>query len=286
MSRKYKGKIGTVNQTGRVRIQRSDYDLKVGWPSDGGCAFLETVSVNVPESFNANSRIFVDVNEKRNFMRFDCGTKASPKLPDERELTEIGRNGFTAQIRIVDAGGSGLVVARTAPFRFKSPDQKTPKIGGKNDEGQKQVQLFVVEPGDFHGDKIPIRIEFPTSTQKPVVLKVNRDCEELLNELCEVSRAGVWVLAVLPHLRCILQRVVSECRNEEFDPSETIHPNSKWQALWNNWASIHHGSKGLQDMDDLDDFGEVDEWIESVLTNFCSTIGNPVKQVNRLMGGA
>ena len=57
------------------------------------------------------------------------------------------------------------------------------------------------------------------------------------------------------------------------------------KALWNDWASSH-GSKGLQDVDDLDDFTEVDEWIESVLTNFCSTIGNPVKQVNRLMGGA
>ena len=219
-------------------------------------------------------------------MRFDCGTKASLQLPEERELTAIGRNNFQAQIRIVDASGSGLLEARTAPVNFSSPDPKTKRIGGQNEDGEKQVQLFVVEPGDFQGANMPIRIEFPTSTQKPVVLKVNRDCDELLNELCEVSRAGVWVLAVLPHLRCILQRVVSECRNEEFDPSEAIHPNSKWQALWNNWASIHHGSKGLQDMDDLDDFTEVDKWIESVLTNFCSTIGNPVKQVNRLMGGA
>ena len=46
MSNKYKGKIGTVNQTGRVRIQRTDYDLKVKWPSDGGCAFWITVSVD------------------------------------------------------------------------------------------------------------------------------------------------------------------------------------------------------------------------------------------------
>lgn len=285
MSKKYKGKIGTVNQTGRVRIQRTDYVLDVSWPSDGGCAFLETVSVNVPESFNANSRIFIDVNHKRNFMRFDCGTKASLQLPEERELTAIGRNNFQAQIRIVDASGSGLLEARTAPVNFSSPDPKTKRIGGQNEDGEKQVQLFVVEPGDFGTDNIPIRIEFPASVQKPVVLKVNQNCDELLNELCEVSRAGVWVLAVLPHLRCILQRVVSECRNEEFDPSETIHPNSKWQALWNDWAS-RHGGKGLQDVDDWDDFKEVDEWIESVLTNFCSTIGNPVKQVNRLMGGA
>ena len=285
MTNKYKGKIGTVNQTGRVRIQRTNYELKVKWPSDEGCAILDKVSVDIPESFSADSRIFVDVNHKRNFMRFDCGTKANLQLPQERELTFIGRNNFRAQIRVVDASGSGLLVARTAPVNFSTPDPKTKKIGGHNDGGKKQVQLFVVEPGDFQGANMPIRIEFPTSTQKPVVLRVNKDCEELLNELCDVSRAGVWVLAVLPHLRCILQRVVSECRNEEFDPSETIHPNSKWQALWNAWASSH-GGKGLQDVDDLDDFSEIDEWIESVLTNFCSTIGNPVKQVNRLMGGA
>ena len=283
-SQKYKGKIGTVNQTGRQRIKRTDYTLNINW-SGGGNASLHEVSVNIPESFSADSRIFVDVNHKRNFMRFDCGTKASLQLPEERELTAIGRNNFKAQIRIIDASGSGLVEARTAPVNFSSPDPRTNKIDGKNADGEKQVQLFVVEPGDFGTDNIPIRIEFPTSTQKPVVLKVNRNCEELLSELCEVSRAGVWVLAVLPHLRCILQRVVSECRNEEFDPSEDIHPNSKWQSLWNNWASTH-GGKGLQDIDDWDDFGEVDEWIESVLTNFCSTIGNPVKQVNRLMGGA
>ena len=166
-------------------------------------------------------------------------------MPQERELTFIGRNNFRAQIRIVDARGSGLLVARTAPVDFSTPDPKTKKIGGHNDGGKKQVQLFVVEPGDFQGANMPIRIEFPTSTQKPVVLRVNKDCEELLNELCDVSRAGVWVLAVLPHLRCILQRVVSECRNEEFDPSETIHPNSKWQALWNAWASSH-GGKGYK----------------------------------------
>ena len=285
MTNKYKGKIGTVNQTGRARIQRTNYQLKVKWPSDDGCAVLDKVSVDIPESFSPNSRIFVDVNHKRNFMRFDCGTKANLVLPQERELTFIGRNNFKAQIRIVDASGSGLLVARTAPVNFSTPDPKTKRIGGENDGGEKQVQLFVVEPGDFQGANMPIRIEFPASTQKPVVLRVNKDCEELLNELCDVSRAGVWVLAVLPHLRCILQRVVSECRDEEFDPSETIHPNSKWQALWNAWASSHCG-KGLQDVDDLDDFSEVDEWIESVLTNFCSTIGNPVKQVNRLMGGA
>lgn len=285
MTNKYKGRIGTVNQTGRTRIRRTNYELSVKWPSDEGCAILDKVSVDMPESFSGDSRIFVDVNHKRNFMRFDCGTKANLQLPQERELTLIGRNNFRAQIRIVDARGSGLLVARTAPVNFSTPDPKTKKIGGHNDGGEKQVQLFVVEPGDFQGANIPIRIEFPTSTQKPVVLRVNKDCEELLNELCDVSRAGVWVLAVLPHLRCILQRVVSECRNEEFDPSETIHPNSKWQALWNAWASSH-GGKGLQDVDDLDDFSEVDEWIESVLTNFCSTIGNPVKQVNRLMGGA
>jgi hypothetical protein len=284
MSQKYKGKISTVNQTGRQRILRTDYVLKIKWPAEG-CAILDVVSVNVPESFSAESRIFVDVNHKRNFMRFDCGTKASLKLPDERELTAIGRNNFRAQIRIVDASGSGLVVARTAPVPRSPPEPKTKKISGKNADGEKQVQLFVVKPGDFGTDNVPIKIEFPTSTQKPVVLRVNQNCEELLNELCEVSRAGVWVLAVLPHLRCILQRVVSECRNEEFDPSEDIHPNSKWQALWNNWAHAQC-NKGLQDIDDLDDFGEVDVWIDSVLTNFCSTIGNPVKQVNRLMGGA
>ena len=285
MTNKYKGRIGTVNQTGRTRIRRTNYELSVKWPSDEGCAILDKVSVDMPESFSGDSRVFVDVNHKRNFMRFDCGTKANLQLPQERELTHIGRNNFRAQIRIVDARGSGLLVARTAPVDFSTPDPKTKKIGGHNDGGEKQVQLFVVEPGDFQGANIPIRIEFPTSAQKPVVLRVNKDCEELLNELCDVSRAGVWVLAVLPHLRCILQRVVSECSNEEFDPSETIHPNSKWQALWNAWASSH-GGKGLQDVDDLDDFSEVDEWIESVLTNFCSTIGNPVKQVNRLMGGA
>ena len=65
-------------------------------------------------------------------------------------------------------------------------------------KGRETAQLFVVEPGDFQGANMPIRIEFPASVQKPVVLRVNRDCEELLNELCDVSRAGVWVLAVLP----------------------------------------------------------------------------------------
>ena len=283
MSQNYKGKIGKVNQTGRQRILRTDYVLKIKWPAQG-CAILDGVSVNLPESFSAESRIFVDVNSKRNFMRFDCGTKASLKLPDERELTAIGRNNFRAQIRVVDASGSGLVVARTAPVNRSPPDPRTTKINGKNANGEKQVQLFVVEPGEFGTDNVPIRIEFPTSTQKPVVLKVNQNCEELLDELCDVSRAGVWVLAVLPHLRCILQRVVSECRNEEFDPTEDIHPNSKWQALWSNWANTH-GQSNLQDID-LDDFGEVDKWIDSVLTNFCKTIGNPVKQVNRMMGGA
>ena len=105
MSQKYKGKIGTVNQTGRQRIKRTDYTLTIDW-SGGGNASLNEVSVNVPEAFSADSRIFVDVNHKRNFMRFDCGTKAKFQLPEERELTAIGRNNFQAQIRIVDASGS------------------------------------------------------------------------------------------------------------------------------------------------------------------------------------
>ena len=70
-------------------------------------------------------------------MRFDCGTKASLQLPEERELTFIGRNNFKAQIRVVDASGSGLVLARTAPFDFSSPDPKTKRIGGQNDQGER-----------------------------------------------------------------------------------------------------------------------------------------------------
>ena len=160
MTNKYKGRIGTVNQTGRTRIRRTNYELSVKWPSDEGCAILDKVSVDMPESFSGDSRVFVDVNHKRNFMRFDCGTKANLQLPQERELTHIGRNNFRAQIRIVDARGSGLLVARTAPVDFSTPDPKTKKIGGHKDGGEKQVQLFVVEPGDFQGANIPIRIEF------------------------------------------------------------------------------------------------------------------------------
>lgn len=282
MALNFKGRKGTVNQTGRIRIKREDYNLSFDWPAEG-CASIASLTVICPEALSDSSRIFLDVNHKTNFMRFDCGTKSNFNLPKDLELTYIGRNAFTSQIRIVDTD-SGIVVARSAPFTTPTPDPKTKKIGGYNNNGEKQVQLFVVEEGDFE-DLNPVKIEYPTSTQKPVVLRVNSKCQELIDELCEVSRAGIWVLTVLPHLRCILQRLVSECRSEEFDPSENIHQNSKWQVLWNQWATSHAG-KGLQDIEDIDDYQEVDLWIESVLTNFCSTIGNPIKQVNRLMDGA
>lgn len=288
MSDEYKGKKGTVNQTGRQRIKQVDYTLLFKWPGDGiTCASLNEVAATIPDIFSANSKVFVDVWFRRTYMRFECGTKAEISLPADVKLTDIGRNPFKAQIRVVDHTGNGLVVARTASSSQTPPETKKKKIKKKNVEGEKQVQLFVVEPGGLDTDSTPIRLAFPTA-QEPVKLIIHPNCTELFDELSDVSRAGIWVLSVLPHLRCILLRLVADCQNEEFDPSEDIHPNSQWQVLWNSWASSMHGDKGLQDVDDIDDVEETDEWIDSVLSNFCLTIGNPVKQVNRLMkmGGA
>lgn len=281
----FKGKKTTVNQTGRIKILRTNYTFNVAWPKDGTSPpSLVEIAVTIPDTCGAGSLVFADVWVKSKYMRFDCGTKANIQLPDDVELTDIGRNTFNAQIRVVDPTDQRLVLARTAEVPIYNPDPKPPKVGGNKEGGEKDFQLFHVTKADFGGSMIPIRLEFPEAAQKPVVIKVNQDCQDLHDELRDVGRSGIYALAVLPYLRSILQRVVSDCGAGVFDPSENIHSRSTWQALWNYWAETISG-EGLENLDDYEN-DTVDKWIESVLDSYCMTIGNPARQVNRLMGGA
>lgn len=272
-----KSKKATVNHTGRMRILRKDFTIKVDW--DGNNPEIERESFRPPPltDLPAGSRVFIDANYQNHFQFFDLGTKSDIALPKDLSLRGIGHNAVTFVIRVVDPSVPGLLCARSAPYRIIPPSDKKPRKG-------ETFSLLRFELRDL-GSGVPMRINFPSiqGSSDPVAIQINRkECVELYHTL-EEEEPAYHALVLPSHLTTIAERLASDKLRGVFNPQEDVTKKSSWQSHWNylffNWTG-----KGLDKVDPGEP-GEISVWIDEILSRWSILSGNPAWVISRHLGG-
>ncbi|MAU85247.1 MAG: hypothetical protein CMA21_01400 [Euryarchaeota archaeon] len=273
-------KYGKVNFTGRTRIDRSRFKLKVLWGEEyvrhkGYMPVIERESfwLDLPEDYPPETKVFLDVTHQNNYQHFDLGTKGDLRLPDSLVLDEIGQNQATFEIRAIDPS-NGMLIGRSSPYPVRPPKDKP------NSKKRETFQLLRYSPADLDRG-IPMMIEFPkiTGSNDAIKILINRsECESLWYALEE--NEPVPKAFILPgYLSCIAERLVSDYLAEAFDPEEEATRNSSWQTHWNHLFRGWTG-RGVGQID-VGDPVDIQEWVKDIIYHWGILSGHPAKVIQR-----
>src|SRR5476651_1773831 len=95
----------SLNFTGRKRIAQSDVVVAITG-KDGNAAFDATLAL-AKYKFPDNARVYVEAYRQMDWMRFDFGSAASIRPPDDRRLTRFeSAEGVLFRIRVVSPDGT------------------------------------------------------------------------------------------------------------------------------------------------------------------------------------
>ena len=266
-------KIGTPNLTGRTRIRRSDYKIKIDWSDPNNPEIdRDSFRLDCSDSWPSGSRIFIDANYRRNWHRIDLGTKAKMNLPEDLILHSIGQNPVTLHIRVAHPEERNILIARSAPIRLL-PDKEKPRDLPQGNRELLQFDVRELEAG------IPTQIEFPSTIGGPIVIGINRECPQLYYAL-EEEIPQFLAFIIPPYLNTIIHRLVSDLMKNNFDPNDPgNHKESPWQNQWNHLLSSWAG-RGLQEIDHNDD-SEITNWIDYIVRHWSILSGDPALDINR-----
>lgn len=270
---------GNVNLTGRRRLNRKLFKLKVDWEK----MEISTLDLNLgslmagKDGIPANSPVSLTARFRDVWEEFDLGVVGALDIPSEMSLKKFGSNPITFQFRLRSAkvGEEGILNVRSAKFSHSKPQGGTIKL--KVDE----YHLLHFEIVTFSTKGVPLEIQFPTNPQGTVSIRVNQqECPQLFEALDE-GIGAYWGLVVVPYLSTIVERLASDANRGAFEPTETPDENSEWQCMMNavfkDWVG-----HGVQDID-IEDGEEVSEWARKVSSHFCRLIGNPALAANTLV---
>jgi len=270
-----KRKKGTPNLTGRQRIKRSSFKIKVDWSGPNPVLDRDGFRLDIPSTWPESSNVYIDAQHQRKWQRIELGTVNNLSLPDNLELSEIGHNPITFHIRVTSPDHPGLLVARSSEIRIRDNREKAKPVP----QGSRQLLMFAdreLECG------IPTKIEFPTSNQ-PMRILINKDCISLKHALDEETPQYMAYI-IPPYVSLIANRLVSDAICDVFNPEDAgNHPSSPWQNQWNHLFSAWAG-KGIHEID-YHDASEVTEWIDDILRHWSLVSGNPAADISRAMGG-
>ncbi len=231
------------NSTGRTRIPRSRIEIKLQEPLDHGAfptafATIDLAELELPHSATVEMEAYF----RSSSMRFQCGTVASIKVPDNMVLSEIDRGGAVRfRLLVIDADRSGRIIAMAdglRPLRDRdSPDRQS---------------LLPVRETDLGDQMWKIDVDYRTG---PTLL-INGSIPGLASTLRE--HALIQGL-LLPHaLRMILAELGRSSADEEDD-------------IWRkDWRTFLRALDVPDEPDDPDDPESVEEWIEHAVGVFCS----------------
>ena len=227
-----------LNFTERAKIPRSDVRITLRHDDDGVLVFdpqISFASVAVAPA----SRVFIEAYYRTSFMRFDCGSVAAFRLPEDRRLTEIAETSLVRfRIKLVDdhrivAVADDIVVS----------DEK-PEMSGR-------TPLLPVNFTDALGQQA-WRVAFEPNG--PVLELNNR-----IPDVKDIARNDALFFALVypAAVRQVLTQILL------VDEHEAHEDGDEWWSLWLQWAA-RYASPLPQDAEDAP------FWIEEVVAAFCN----------------
>jgi hypothetical protein len=238
--------IRKFNFTGRKKIKRSLVRVDLRRDGDGCRCFDIALSLDTM-ALPAAAHLYVEAYHRTAYQRFDCGTVANLRIPEDRRLlrfSETLRPLF--RVKVVDRSfGVGRILAAVDKVRPQSVD----------DLPADSQSLLFVEYDDLGNAvwQLDLDGDWP-------VLRLNRNAEDI--SLVASSDKRFLPLVYPEVLRQILVRVLLV--DEHSDP----YCDDDWPSLWLKLASRQPGVGLPPDRGRSDQGAWIDKAVESFSGNY------------------
>jgi hypothetical protein len=240
--------IRRLNYTGRVKVPRNRVDISL-FKDNEGKYFKAKINL---EGFNfpPEAKVFIEPNYKGVYQRFDFGTVANFKEPNNTRLNELPETELAYfDISIVDESNKiGLLLGKA-----KGIPVSTDNI--PND----RIPLLYVNPTDLKNQFW--KLSFDSSDDNRPILEINNR----IPELYEKAKNDInFISLVYPiAFRGVLTKIIEE---GSFDVEE-----DHWIALWLKFINTTLGIKALPETNNEQEgmTPEQEEWIDECVNEYC-----------------
>ncbi|WDF78406.1 hypothetical protein PQ469_00100 [Mucilaginibacter sp. KACC 22773] len=233
--------IRKFNYTGRVKIPERQTKIKLF--ENGSYPYFNAYLDLQELKFPIHARIFVEAYFASNFLRFDYGTIGQIKAPAQTSLIDLPNiEQVRFRVKIVDDSGVHFKIIGISDNIY--PD------GIANDDNRRSILPVSFEDIGSQIWKVVFRAMGP-------VLILN--CETKYPGIRNLIKSNQFFLGLIypTAIRFILQRIVDD---ELFDSDD-------WGA---NWITFTREVLGVYSTPDSSDDGDMDEWIDEVVSSYCA----------------
>jgi len=240
--------IRRFNYTGRVKIPRSRVDISLFKDNEGKYfkAKVNLEGLDLP----GESKIYIEPNYKGVYQRFDFGTVAHFKEPENTRLNELPETELAYfDVSIVDEKSNiGLLLGKAKGIAVSTD-------GLPND----RLPLLYVNPTDLKNQLW--KLSFDSSEDGRPTLEINKN----IPELYEMAKTDIkFISLVYPAaFRGVLLKIIEE---GDFDGGE-----DSWTTQWLKFLNASLGIKTLPEIDSDDNnlTTEQESWIDECVNDFC-----------------
>lgn len=239
--------IRRFNYTGRIKIPRNRIDIALFKDNEGKYfkAKLNLKDLKFPD----NAKVFIEPNYKGVYQRFDFGTVANFKEPDNTRLNELPETELTFfDISVVDESDkAGLLLGKAKGIPVSAD-------GIPND----RLPLLYVNPTDLKNQFW--KLSFDSTDDNRPILEINNK----ISELAEMAKNDIkFISLVYPTaLRGVLIKMI-EIGDFDVDADH-------WIAQWLKFIDNVLGVKYIPSTDDQDNSltTEQEEWIDECVNEY------------------
>jgi hypothetical protein len=234
------------NYTHRKKITRDRVRVQVSKQGNQVPSFdleLKLDELQLPP----DARVFVEAQNKTQYMRFDFGTVAAPTPPADRALSEFGGNDdMEFRVKVVQMEGTRgkLLAEASGVYPLTSEEAATGR-----------QPLLYIRSADLQQQVWDLRIE-----QERTVLLIN----SRVHDRTLLARSKEFIALVYPAIiRQILTTILTAERSAISDDA------ADWRNQWLRFGASLPGMSELTRLEPPDESAE-DDWIADVIKAFCS----------------
>lgn len=245
MSRKSTG-TRRLNFTRRSKLLREDIDIEIHQAGETDppvfSANIKLERYDLPQ----NARVFVEAYRHASWKRFDFGTVAARRAPDDRALHDFGNGeGVRFRVKVVEACSFGAAAARIVA----QADRIQPKKGGP------RRSLLPLDPDPSLREEV---WKLELDEDDGPIIKIST---HLVRDRHALARSPAFLSLVLP---AVLRQVLNWALNDGLPEGED------WDSPKGLWIRFGCGLLGQhQPPEDIEDSCARDAWIDQAVTQFC-----------------
>jgi hypothetical protein len=238
--------VRRLNYTNRRRIVREHVRIRLS-QQDGHPPAFDADLILDGYDLAPDALVFLEARRQTRYMRFDFGTVGRTIAPTDRSLNAFDSgDGILFRVVVSSAGPQrGMILAEA---------DQVPPITAETDGTR--IPLLPVQGADSLGEQV-WKLDF---TNGPLLL-INRNGVEWKTLAADPACQSLVFPAIV---RQVLSRVVAEGGGETDPPTD-------WKGYWLAFGQALAPAAPLPEA--LEDWESVDDWIDSVVAEFCGRHG-------------